>query len=114
MAAAARSSFHAGRINRVAAETKAIRKIEEAGWRTQPASGQSRFDKHAQSLEGFIPLRRNLVQETAGLFEALLLQLPDSLAPSAHTADEPGMLHYPQVLSNRLPGNSRPRCKMCD
>ena len=63
------------------------------------------LDKLAEPIESVVPLPRNHLEVSAHLPKPLLIQLPNAMSPQSGAAQEPRLLHNPQVFGDRLTGD---------
>jgi hypothetical protein len=64
------------------------------------------FDELAEPREGEIPLVRDGREVPSGELERRRFQLTDARPSPPHGADQSGVLQYPEVLGDRLPGHA--------
>jgi hypothetical protein len=66
------------------------------------AKSLSPLHQRLQPRQRFVPLGRDRVEKTPRRLDPLRLELPDSLAPPAHAADDAGLSENAQVLGHSL------------
>jgi hypothetical protein len=68
----------------------------------------SLLNEFLQTVEGFVPPLRDVLEIAPRRFHLLRLEFPDALSAAPHIRDEPSRGEYVQVLGNGLARDSRP------